>query len=122
MAAKKKKAKPAARKAKKKPPARRAKSKVSVKAPRPTAAPAELKELDTEWRRFITKTVPDVPLTEVWEAPKGAPSTKTTIRQAALKKALKKGANAKKAKKKAKKKTAKKKAAKKKTSRKAAKK
>jgi hypothetical protein len=111
MAAKKKNSKPAARKAKKKAPARRAKSKVRVKTPRPTAAPAGLKELDTEWRRFITKTVPDVPLTEVWEAPKGAPSTKTTIRQASLKKALKKAA--KKSKKKATKKAAKKKAAKK---------
>ena len=83
MAAKKKR-KPAARKAKKKSKAKRA---PRVQAPRPAAAPAELRELDSEWKSFIEKTVPDEPLTEVWEAPKGAPSSKSTIRAATLKKA-----------------------------------
>ena len=97
MAAKKKKVKPAAGKAKKKSPAKRAKPSARVKAPRAAAAPAELRELDSEWRSFIRKTVPDEPLTEVWEAPKGAPSAKTTIRLATKSLARK----AKKAKKKA---------------------
>jgi hypothetical protein len=89
MAAKKKKAKPAARKSKKKS-ARRAKPSVHFKAPRAAATPAELKELDSEWRSFIKKSVSDVPLTEVWKAPKGVPSAKRTIRKAAKKKAVRK--------------------------------
>ena len=92
MAAKKK-TKPA-RKAKKKAAAKR-KGGTKLKTPRAAAPPAELKELDSEWRSFIRKTVPDEPLTEVWEAPKGAPSAKTTIRLTAEslgKKAKKKAA------------------------------
>jgi hypothetical protein len=104
MAAKKKKAKPAARKSKKKS-ARRAKPSVHFKAPRAAATPAELKELDSEWRSFIKKSVSDVPLTEVWKAPKGVASAKRTIGKAAKKKAVRK-----RPKKKAVRKTAKKKA------------
>ena len=97
MAAKKK-TRPAARKSKKtsgpparkskkkKSPPRRAKRRAHLKAPRAAAAPAELKELDSEWRSFITKTVPDEPLTEVWKAPKGTPSSKAAIRKATAKK------------------------------------
>ena len=81
MAAKKK-ARPAARKSKKKQPARRAKRRVHVKAPRATAVPAGLKALDSEWRSFIEKSAPDAPLTEVWKAPKGTPSSKAAIRKA----------------------------------------
>jgi hypothetical protein len=110
MAAKKKKTKPTARKAKKKAGARRSKAAPHITPPRPTAAPAELKELDSEWRSFIRKSAPDIPLTEMWEAPTGAPSTKTVISKAAVKKAKKKAAKKASKKKTTKKKTAKKKA------------
>lgn len=87
MAARKK-TKPAPRKGKKKKaPAKRAAAAARVKPPRVTAAPAELKELDSGWRSFIGKSVPEVPLTELWEAPKGAPSAKVTINKAALERA-----------------------------------
>jgi hypothetical protein len=98
MAAKKKTrpVRKAKKKSTKKSPAKRSRA-AKLKMPRAAAPPAELKELDSEWRRFIRKSVPDEPLTEVWEAPKGAPSAKTTIRLATKSLARK----AKKAKKKA---------------------
>jgi hypothetical protein len=93
MAAKKKKAKPAG-KSKKKSAAKRSRA-AKLKMPRAAAPPAGLKALDSEWRSFIKKSVPDEPLTEVWKAPKGTASAKTTIRLAmknAAKKAKKKTA------------------------------
>ncbi|HEX2830151.1 MAG TPA: hypothetical protein VHP37_27645 [Burkholderiales bacterium] len=98
MAAKKK-SKPARKAKKKAAPKRRRAAK--VKTPRAAAPPAGLQTLDSEWRSFIRKSVPDEPLTEVWEAPKGVASAKTTIRLATKKKAKKKAAKKKAAKKKA---------------------
>jgi hypothetical protein len=89
MAAKKK-SRPARKAKKKAAPKRRRAAK--VKTPRAAAPPAGLKALDSEWRSFIRKSVPDEPLTEVWEAPKGVPSAKTTIRLATKKKTTKKAA------------------------------
>jgi hypothetical protein len=91
----------------KKSPAGKAKKRAKPaarKMTQTTASTAELKELDVQWRRFVKKSVPDVPLTEVWPDPKGGPSIKTTIRKAAKKKAVKKTATKKPAKKSAKKK------------------
>jgi hypothetical protein len=64
---------------------------------------AGLEALDSGWRSFIKTSALDLPLTEAWKDPKGAPSTKTVIRSATVKKALKKTTKKKTAKKKAKK-------------------
>ena len=90
MAAKKKKAKPA-RRSKKKSTAKRSRA-AKLKMPRAATPPAGLKALDTEWRSFIEKSAPDEPLTEVWEAPRGTASAKTTIRRALSRKSTKKPA------------------------------
>ena len=82
MAAKKKTAK--SKKTTK--PTARASKRAKVKAPRVTAAPPELKSLDSGWRSFIENSATDAPLTEVWEAPKGTPSSKSAIRKATEKK------------------------------------
>ena len=98
MAAKKKKA------TKKKATGKRSKGR-GIRRASPAAAPiADLRKLDAGWRNLVETSAPDVPLTELWPVPKGAPSTKTTIRLATKKKAVRKTA-----KKKANKKAAKKK-------------